>query len=173
MAKYTELFSEYLENGGTLPTIFSQIDGFAEQFTQYYCDKEIGFETETLFALKLELMAGIYIPLYKERIDDRVSAYTKIKAPTKVYYETNSLTMTIGEQDSNMKNVPFNANNANPSVINHADESVNENAGEVTREDSGFTPDEALRMYTYINEEVHSLVIELLREFRHLFMGVF
>lgn len=57
MAKYTELFSEYLEGGGELPAAFSQIDGFEDLFIGHFIDKEIGFETEVLFTIKLETKA--------------------------------------------------------------------------------------------------------------------
>ena len=36
MAKYTELFAEYLERGGTLPASFSLIEGFEEIFKKHY-----------------------------------------------------------------------------------------------------------------------------------------
>ena len=173
MAKYTEILAEYLENGGTLPSAFSTIEGFEDSFIYHYCDKEIGMETETLFAIKLEEKANIYIPLYKERIEALATAYTHVKQPAKIFYETHSLTMTIGEQDTNVKNVPFNASNANPSTMSHADESVNTNEEEHRKEDSGFTPDEAMRVYDFINGKVKSLVDELLGVFKDCFMGVY
>lgn len=43
MAKYTELFAEYLEGGGSLPAAFAEIVGFEDLFVARYCDKEIGF----------------------------------------------------------------------------------------------------------------------------------
>ena len=64
MAKYTELLTEYIENGGTLPTAFSLITGFEDLFIRHFCNYEIGFETETLFAIKLEEKADLYMNLY-------------------------------------------------------------------------------------------------------------
>ena len=173
MAKYTELFADYLANGGTLPAVFATIEGFETKFIQHYCDKELGFETETLFALKLEEKANIYVPLYKERIDSLATALNKIKTPSKVFSESNTITDTIGAQDSNIKNVPFNAENANPSQINHADESVNERAEEREHTESGFTADEAIRTYNFLNEQIHSIEESLLNEFKDLFMRIF
>ena len=68
MAKYTELFAEYLESGGELPAAFDEIVGFKDLFIGNFIDKEIGFETEVLFAIKLETKANIVIPVYAERI---------------------------------------------------------------------------------------------------------
>lgn len=173
MAKYTELLTEYIENGGTLPTAFSLITGFEDLFVKHFCNYEIGFETETLFALKLEEKADLYMNLYAERVSAVATAYTHVKAPAKTYYESNSLTQTIGEQDSNVKQVPFNAVDANPSSINHVDESVNTNAETRNRTDSGVSADEAIRVYELLNSKVKNILNDLLDEFEDLFMGVY
>ena len=68
MAKYTELFGEYLQNN-TLPNIFDEIENFKSLFILKYIDSEIGFETEYLFTQKLLLYANLYIPEYKKRIE--------------------------------------------------------------------------------------------------------
>ena len=68
MARYTELYSEWLENGGQVPAIFSEIEGFEAMFTAWYADKEIGFETPILFEMKLQAYAEAYIPIYAAKI---------------------------------------------------------------------------------------------------------
>ncbi len=83
MAKYTETLGEYLNNGNDLPTIFSSITDFADLFTLNYIEREIGFETEELFTLKLEGRANIVIPFYKDKIDNLTATLTRITNPTR------------------------------------------------------------------------------------------
>ena len=45
MAKYTELFAEYLESGGELPTAFDTINGFKDLFVGHFIDKDEKDET--------------------------------------------------------------------------------------------------------------------------------
>ena len=66
MAKYTTLLAEYLERGGQLPASFALIDGFEDLFKKHYCDKELGFETDLLFFMKVDELADIYLPLTKQ-----------------------------------------------------------------------------------------------------------
>lgn len=82
MAKYTETLGEYLEAGHSLPLIFSQIEDFDKYFLARYIDREIGFETETLFGIKLEGKADLVIPLYKDRIDELNAAITALSTPS-------------------------------------------------------------------------------------------
>lgn len=82
MAKYTETLGEYLEAGHSLPSIFSQITDFDKYFLARYIDREIGFETETLFGIKLEGKADLVIPLYKDRIDELNDAITALSTPS-------------------------------------------------------------------------------------------
>lgn len=97
MAKYTELLGEYLENGNELPAIFSTITDFDDFFTARYIDREIGFETEQLFSVKLEGKANYVIPLYSQRITALNAAITALQTPSfKItkdntgYYTTNT-----------------------------------------------------------------------------------
>ena len=62
MAKYTETLGEYLASGHSLPTVFADITNFDTYFLARYIDREIGFETEDLFEIKLEGKANIIIP---------------------------------------------------------------------------------------------------------------
>ena len=81
MAKYTETLGEYLSSGHTLPTIFNQITDFNNYFLARYIDREIGFETDTLFEIKLEAKAELIIPLYKDRIQQLNTAITALATP--------------------------------------------------------------------------------------------
>lgn len=107
MAKYTELFSEYLENGGELPAVFDQISGFTELFIGEYCDREIGFETPILFSIKLTARANVVIPPYKARIDELDALLSDLSNPTKTRVKTGSITREydlITYSDTNTKN---------------------------------------------------------------------
>lgn len=79
----TELFTQYIENNGgadsALPSLFKKIpsittDGevttFQDAFVLNFSDREIGFETEALFALKLEGRAKLVIPRYVHKLDE-------------------------------------------------------------------------------------------------------
>ena len=79
----TELFTQYIENNGgadsALPSLFKKIpsittDGevttFQDAFVLNFSDREIGFETEALFALKLEGRAKLVIPRYVHKLEE-------------------------------------------------------------------------------------------------------
>ena len=79
----TELFTQYIENNGgadaALPSLFNKIPSitiddettsFKDAFVLNFCDREIGFETEALFALKLEGRAKLVIPRYVHKLDE-------------------------------------------------------------------------------------------------------
>ena len=79
----TELFTQYIANNGgadaALPSLFDKIPSitiddettsFKDAFVLNFCDREIGFETEALFALKLEGRAKLVIPRYAHTLDE-------------------------------------------------------------------------------------------------------
>ena len=80
---HTELFTQYIaSNGGAdsaLPSLFDKIPSitiddevttFKDAFVLNFCDREIGFETEALFALKLEGRAKLIIPRYVRKLEE-------------------------------------------------------------------------------------------------------
>lgn len=199
MAKYTELFSEYLERGGQLPASFALIDGFEDLFKLHYCDKEIGFETEALFFMKLERTARINVPFYADRIRRLASAYAHFDVPAKVRYERSDTFDKLGEQNTRNANtslngeqngynseLPFDVANASPSMKTHndaftnqadgtyhADEVINQGEHQNETRESGYTPDEAMREVDFLNKEVEPLIQMLLDEFKRLFMQIY
>lgn len=79
----TELFTKYIENNGgadaALPSLFNKIPSitiddetttFKDAFVLNFADREIGFETEALFALKLEGRAKLVIPRYVHKLEE-------------------------------------------------------------------------------------------------------
>ena len=169
MAKYTMLFAEYLQiDGRTLPTVFEQIDGFSDLFVAHYCDKEIGFETDELFAIKLEERAKIIIPVYKRRIEyyDRalINLDETIKKRTRTY--------NAGEKNGELFTLPVNAQDVSPSQTSKTGEYTDV----TTESDEGLTPDEMLRKMEYydtLKEGKGILLDYLLNEFSSLFMKVY
>lgn len=173
MAKYTELFSEYLESGYSLPDEFGLIDGFEDIFKLHFCDKEIGFETEALFAMKLQERASIYCPLFAERIARKASAWLEFDAPAKVYYDSIFGTLTNGAQKGKTTELPFDASTATPSVINETEQFANQEARTDERRETGKTPDEVMKTLDFLNKHVSALVDDLLLVFKPLFMGLY
>lgn len=173
MAKYTMLLAEYLEKGGQLPASFADIDGFEDLFKKYYCDKELGFETELLFKMKLEAYADLYIDTYADKIRRKAQAWLEFDAPVKVTYETDDTTFNGGKTKGKTSELPFNEVEAQPSVINENDAYTNKNGRVLRREESGKDDDQVIRALEFLNKEVKSLVKELLDEFKPCFMAVY
>lgn len=199
MAKYTMTLAEYLAKGGALPSSFALIDGFENHFIGRYCDKEIGFETDALFSIKLEAKANLVMQAYKDRIDARALYWAKVPNPTKVHYElattntnlgaqqrSGTNTTTIGAQENKTTELPFDATEAEPNVIVNqgarsdgviTSETIgaqeNSDTREARHEDNGETLDEVMRMLDFLNKDVTTLIEKLLNEFKPLFMGVY
>lgn len=165
MAKYTELFSEYIEGGGALPSSFALINGFEDLFKIHFCDKEIGFETETLFTIKLEEVATLYMQKYADRISNLATWVLKINAPAKTHYTTT----IYGHQKSETTELPIDSTTAEASLINDLKQHTNTN--ELV--ESGATSDEVIKMLNFLNSEVNNILVSLLRKFDNLFMKVY
>ena len=163
MAKYTELYSEYLARGGTVPTAaFAEVsDDFEDLFTAYYCDREIGVETEELFAIKLNLRAALFCPLYKARIAAYDGVLGKVGAASKVR------TFNAGAQSGDVTVLPINSLSAQPNSKTSTAAYTN------TETVEGETPDEALRLEEFYRKKVHDVKLQCLQEFENLFMRVY
>lgn len=163
MAKYTELYSEYLASGGAVPTAaFAEVsDDFEDLFTAYYCDREIGVETEELFAIKLNLRASMVCPLYKARIAAYDGVLGKVGAASKVR------TFNAGEQSGDVTVLPINSISAQPNSKTSTAAYTN------TETIEGATPDEALRLEEFYRKKVHDVKLQCLKEFENLFMRVY
>lgn len=165
MAKYTMLLAEYLERGGQLPATFSLIEGFSDIFKKHYCDKEIGFETELLFFMKLDEKADMYVHLYADKLTRLSSAYNLFDAGAKVRFST----FTGGKQHAETTELPFDSANAEPNVLNDSDEYINTDEARET----GGSLDELQRRVEFVNGKAKSLIEELLNVFKPCFMGVY
>ena len=163
MAKYTELYSEYLASGGAVPTAaFAEVsDDFEDLFTAYYCDREIGVETEELFAIKLNLRAAMVCPLYKARIAAYDGVLGKVGAASKVR------TFNAGAQSGDVTVLPINSISAQPNSKTSTAAYTN------TETIEGETTDEALRLEEFYRKKVHDVKLQCLKEFENLFMRVY
>jgi len=163
MARYTELLNDYLTRN-ELPTIFDKIDGFKDLFIGTYIDSEIGYETELLFSIKLETKAKIVIPIYKERIEDVATALTKMKSPVKTVYTQAD----YGGRTNKRTDLPIDATDVTPSSIDETEKATDN----TNVQESGLNAQDSVNLFRILNEQVHILVVELLKEFKPLFMGV-
>lgn len=167
------LLAEYLAKGGALPSSFALIEGFEDAFIGRYCDKEIGFETDALFSIKLEAKADLIMQAYADRIAERAYYWAKVENPSKVYYEHAHTKYNMGEQKIKTTELPFNSTNAEPNVINQNDAYENKDARCAKKKEEGQTIDELMRMLDFLNKDVTTLVEKCLDEFKPLFMAVY
>lgn len=173
MAKYTKLFADYVAGGGVLPTSFALISGFEDLFKKHYCDKELGFETELLFAMKLEEYADIYMQLYADKLTRLTAAFGLFDAGAKVHYTEEYKSFTGGAQHAETTELPFDSTDVEPSLLNDSNEYTNNDSRATTETETGGTLDELQRRLEYVNTKAHSIIKDLLDVFKPLFMGVY
>ena len=195
--KYTELFTEYIANNGgaenALPSLFDKVpnlttDGevttFKDAFILNFCDREIGFETEELFALKLESRAKLVLPFYINKLKQLESIdYINAK---RTESETKAITgnITDGGKDTNTRfkgenplidtDLTFNAKSVSEQEKNEVGYGKNTNSTgneNVTREftDSGI---EARDLYERVLKDTMNVWNEIFKKFDSLFMQV-
>lgn len=195
--KYTELFTEYIANNGgaenALPSLFDKvpsitIDGevttFKDAFILNFCDREIGFETEELFALKLESRAKLVLPFYINKLK-QLSGIDYINAK-RTESETRAITGNITDsgKDTNTRfkgenplidtDLTFNVKAVSEQEKNEVGYGKNTNTTgneNVTREftDSGI---EARDLYERVLKDTMNVWNEIFKKFDSLFMQV-
>lgn len=201
MAKYTETLADYLAGGRDLPAEFALIEGFDKLFVGKYVDHELGFETEDLFEIKLELKAALVIPIYKERLDQLNAAIARESNAAKTVAEMGSDTaqkasqratsdqVNAGEQNGSVTELPIYADvsgyEAEPNRTQHTDAFINSSthnesendsdnrSHQYTRTESGLSLYEAYEIVRSLERDVFNLKSMLLNEFAGLFMGVY
>ena len=178
MAKYTETFAEYVEGGGALPSSsFALIDDFEDLFKERFCGSEIGFETEALFAIKLDYKARAVMPVYAERLAIASEQILGLKtSPQKWRYETRNYGKQHSESKNNGSNtdLPFDEDESLPSSLSNMDGSVDADAHTDSVDvKEGLSVDERLRLIEAFNKKAFVIVEACLDEFKPLFMGVY
>ena len=196
-AEHTEFFSEYIANNGgsenALPSLFDKVPNitiddevttFKDAFILNFCDREIGFETEELFALKLEARAKLVLPFYITKLKQLASIdYINAKR-TESEKRTNTGNITDGGKDINTRfkgenplidtTLTFNAKAVTEQETNEIGYGKNTNttgSENVTREytDSGI---EARDLYERVLNDTMNVWNEIFKKFDSLFMQV-
>lgn len=196
-AYHTEFFTEYIANNGgaenALPALFDKVPNitidnevttFKNAFILNFCDREIGFETEELFGLKLESRAELVLPFYINKLKQLASIdYINAKR-TESEKRTNTGNITDGGKDTNTRfkgenplvdtSLTFNAKAVTEQETNEIGYGKNTNttgSENVTREytDSGI---EARDLYERVLNDTINVWNEIFKKFDSLFMQV-
>ena len=196
-AEHTEFFSEYIANNGgaenALPSLFDKVPNitiddevttFKDAFILNFCEREIGFETEELFALKLEARAKLVLPFYISKLNQLASIdYINAKR-TESEKRTNTGNITDGGKDTNTRfkgenplidtTLTFNAKAVTEQEINEIGYGKNTNttgSENVTREytDGGI---EERELYERVLNDTMNVWNEIFKKFESLFMQV-
>lgn len=170
MAFYTETLREYINHGNELPESFGLIAqtgyDFNTIFFEHFADREIGFETEELFALKVKKVADLYIPDYVKIIQNYESIIEALKAKTK---KSESLTenekITTRQFDLPVAGA---TDGINPSGIGETDPT---RAKTTTTTDE--SADELTRKVDWLLGQEKNALMDLLERFERCFMQVF
>lgn len=194
---HTELFTQYIANNGgaenALPTLFDKVPNitiedevttFKDAFILNFCDREIGFETEELFALKLESRAKLVLPFYISKLKQLASIdYINAKR-TESETRTTTGNITDGGKDTNTRfkgenplidtTLTFNAKavtEQETSEIGYGKNTNTTGSENVTREytDSGI---EARDLYERVLNDTMNVWNEIFKKFDSLFMQV-
>lgn len=170
MAFYTETLREYINHGNSLPESFNLIVqtgyDFNTIFFEHFADREIGFETEELFALKVKKVADLWIPQYVKMIQNYDSIIEALKAKTK-----KSDSITENEKITTRQfDLPVAGETAgiNPSGIGETDPT---RAKTTTTSDE--SPDELTRKVDWLLGQEKNALMDLLERFERCFMQVF
>ena len=170
MAFYTETLREYINNGNELPESFGLIAqtgyDFNTIFFEHFADREIGFETEEVFALKVKKAADLFIPDYVKIIENYESIIEALKAKNK---KSESITenekVTTRQFDLPVAGA---TDGINPSGIGETDPT---RAKTTTTTDE--SPDELTRKVDWLLGQEKNALMDLLERFERCFMQVF
>lgn len=194
---HTELLTQYIANNGgaenALPSLFDKVPNitiedevttFKDAFILNFCEREIGFETEELFALKLEARAKLVLPFYINKLKQLASIdYINAKR-TESETRTTTGNITDGGKDTNTRfkgenplidtTLTFNAKAVTEQETNEIGYGKNTNttgSENVTREytDSGI---EARDLYERVLNDTMNVWHEIFKKFDSLFMQV-
>ena len=177
MAKYTKTLKEYLDDGGVLPSSsFALVTDFEDYFKERYAGSEIGFETDTIFALRLDVKARIVMPNYAARIAAVDAAMQKLQAPTKVRSEKRGYGAQHSETSNDGSNteLPYDAATAQPAQTSHSEGSADVDYREDNYTFTEYvTIDENLRIMETLSGKRANIIEACLDEFKPLFMGIY
>lgn len=138
MARYTELFSEWLENGGKMPAVFDNVlvnsEPLADIFTAYYAAREIGFETPALFELKFNALAAILINDLQAGLQAHRGALAALSDPKSTHTKSGAIQRNYGDRKRNEWD--------NPTADNQSEVNLNDIGSQRINIDKNYTDNE-------------------------------
>ena len=170
MAFYTETLREYINHGNELPESFGLIAqtgyDFNTIFFEHFADREIGFETEELFALKVKKVADVWIPQYVKIIRNYDSTLEAIKANV----TKTTVTENLGETTDKSYDLPTadDVSGITPTGVAKSLPIANETVTSV-----GQTPSELEKKVNWFTKRKDNAITSLLSKFENCFMQVF
>lgn len=185
MARYTELFAEWLENGGELPAAFNNImigeNSLADIFTAQYAAREIGFETPILFEMKLNAYAATLIPDLKAGLDAFSGALSAMDAPTHTHTKSGAIQRDYGERKRNVWEEPTATDAGEVDLSDVGSQNITLDSGgtdtetyqEVTDVDNIKGVSEGIAVYQALSQPAQNFLEVWLKKFDPLFMQIF
>lgn len=185
MARYTELFSEWLENGGELPTSFYSIkigdsilsDIFAAQFAA----REIGFETPELFELKLNAYAATLIPELKAGLDAYSGALSAMNTPLHTNTKNGVIQREYGERKRNIWDNPTATDAGEVDLTDVGSQNITVDSGGIDTENYqdvtdvvvSKTASDGIAIYQALSQPAQTFLEVWLAKFDPLFMQIY
>ena len=173
MAKYTMLFKDFIEAGGQYPACFADIEGLQDAFYGRYCVSEIGFETPSIFQIRLEAKANELVPFYKEKMTLASAQYVGMLTPSKLETITHEYGQAHTATKGESIDLPTDAETfADPTTKTKTDATTDERT-DTDKHETGLSATERLEVIERLNEIKKPIMTELLNQFQSLFMGVY
>ena len=158
--------------GGVLPSAsFALISGFEDIFKERFAGSEIGFETEALFALRLDAKAKIVMPVYADKIAAFASAMLGLKVPARGHYETKVYGAITTNQNGSVTDLPMTGTAAPSSTTESGVTTLSHT--DLSELLEKITPAEQIQILEALNSKVGLIVEDCLNEFKNLFMGIY
>ena len=170
MAFYTETLREYINHGNELPESFGLIVqtgyDFNTIFFEHFADREIGFETEELFALKVKKVADVWIPQYVKIIRNYDSTLEAIKANV----TKTTMTENLGETTDKSYDLPTadDVSGITPTGVAKSAPVANETVTSVEQR-----PSDLEKKANWFTKMKDNAITSLLSKFENCFMQVF
>ena len=173
MARYTMLFKDFIEAGGQYPACFAEIEGLQDAFFGRYCVSEIGFETPSIFQIRLEAKANELVPFYKEKMTLASAQYVGLLTPSKLETITHEYGEAHTATNGESMDLPTDAETFTDPTTKTATDTTTDKRTDTDKHETGLSATERLEVIERLNEIKKPLMTELLNQFQSLFMGVY
>lgn len=173
MARYTMLFKDFIEAGGQYPACFAEIEGLQDAFYGRYCVSEIGFETPSIFQIRLEAKANELVPFYKEKMTLASAQYVGLLTPSKLETITHEYGQAHTATNGESMDLPTDAETFTDPTTKTATDTTTDERTDTDTHETGLSATERLEVIERLNEIKKPIMTELLNQFQSLFMGVY